>query len=106
MVVRTSVTEIAAWDDLTLGDQEQTVGRFKFSGASLDLEDKPHLIEKEPAYATNPDDARVALSSHTRKTGPRRLVFICFGRTISTQFEFMVRAWMNNPPFPYSQCRR
>jgi len=28
------------------------------------------------------------------------LVFICFGRTISTQFEFITRAWTNNPDFP------
>ena len=30
----------------------------------------------------------------------RGLVFICFGRTISTQFEFVTRAWTANPDFP------
>ncbi len=29
----------------------------------------------------------------------RGLVYICFGRTLSTQFEFIVRAW-TNPNFP------
>jgi deferrochelatase/peroxidase EfeB len=30
----------------------------------------------------------------------RGLVFVCFGRTLSTQFEFMTRAWTTNPHFP------
>jgi deferrochelatase/peroxidase EfeB len=30
----------------------------------------------------------------------RGLIFICFARTISTQFEFIVRGWMRNPDFP------
>ena len=128
MVVRTSLTDITAWDALPLGEQEATVGRFKFSGASLDLDDDPRRIEHEPAYAANQADLRVGPDAHARKTGPRRsdtddadrriyrrgyplievgpgglrrgLVFVCFGRTISTQFEFVVRAWMNNPNFP------
>jgi hypothetical protein len=32
----------------------------------------------------------------------RGLLFIAFGRTISTQFEFIFRAWMRNPNFPES----
>jgi deferrochelatase/peroxidase EfeB len=28
------------------------------------------------------------------------LAFICFGRTITTQFEFITRAWTVNPDFP------
>jgi hypothetical protein len=27
-------------------------------------------------------------------------VFVAFGRTISTQFEFITRAWTANPNFP------
>lgn len=127
MVVRASANEITSWDDQTLGAQEQAIGRFKFSGASLDLADEPHLAETEPAFGANQGDLRVALDSHVRKMNPRRseedlvrrifrrgyplieatadgmrrgLVFVAFGRTISTQFEFIVRAWMINPDFP------
>jgi deferrochelatase/peroxidase EfeB len=68
----------------------------------------------------------VALTAHVRKANPRRsqedlarrvfrrgypviesadggmrrgLAFITFARTISTQFEFMVRGWLRNPDF-------
>src|SRR5439155_23900501 len=30
----------------------------------------------------------------------RGVVFVCFGRSLSTQFEFVVRGWINNPDFP------
>jgi deferrochelatase/peroxidase EfeB len=30
----------------------------------------------------------------------RGLIFVCFARTITTQFEFMTRAWTTNPNFP------
>ncbi len=127
MAVRVSVNNVTAWDDLPLGEQEQAIGRFKWSGASLDLADDPAHLDNPPAFAANQGDTRVALAAHTRKANPRReaadqarrifrrgyaliqpgpgelrrgLVFICFGRTLATQFEFIVRAWMNNPDFP------
>ena len=67
------------------------------------------------------------LASHVRKANPRRgdedlprrvyrrgypiiessdsglrrgLAFIAFARTTSTQFEFIMRAWLRNPDFP------
>ena len=128
MVARASVNDLSTWDRQTLGTQEQIVGRFKVSGAALDLNDDEQLQRDEPYFAQHQDDRRVALNSHIRKANPRRvpedemrrifrrgyslisaqpatgllggLVFICFGRTISTQFEFITRAWTNNPDFP------
>lgn len=126
MTVRASVNDIDRWDDQTLGGQEQTIGRFKWSGASLDLADDRQRVNDEPAYAADPSSLVVPVDSHTRKVNPRRpedeprrllrrgyplirpvsggvergLVFIAFGRTISTQFEFVVRAWMRNADFP------
>lgn len=127
MVARASTIDTGAWDGKTLGEQEAIVGRFKVSGASLDLEDRSENLELEPAFAQNPADTRVAATSHVRKVNPRShpddpkrrvfrrgyplfqattdglrrgLVFICFGRTISTQFEFVTRAWTANPDFP------
>jgi deferrochelatase/peroxidase EfeB len=125
MVVRTSAQDIQAWDRTSYGEQERIIGRFKVSGASLDLSDDPALIETPPAYDHDQSILTVPLNSHVRKANPRRpedlprrlfrrgyplietgpdgvrrgLVFICFSRTITTQFEFIFRAWMNNPDF-------
>lgn len=125
-VVRASTIDMARWDREALGTQEQVIGRFKVSGASLDLTDDPTQLNQPPAFATNPGDTRVALNAHVRKTNPRTaedlprrifrrgyplidaapgalrrgLVFVCFARTISTQFEFITRAWTINPDFP------
>jgi deferrochelatase/peroxidase EfeB len=126
MVVRGSAHKIRDWDAVNLGEQESAVGRFKFSGASLDREDKVEQRDLVPVFAEHPEDVRVPTNSHIRKVNPhgpgddqrriyrrgypliesrtgtllRGLVFICFGRSISTQFEFIVRGWMNNPNFP------
>ncbi len=50
MVVGVLHFETRGWDKATLNDQEHTVGRFKFSGASLDLEDKEEDLNKPPAF--------------------------------------------------------
>ncbi|UUY01581.1 Dyp-type peroxidase [Svornostia abyssi] len=125
-VVRASTIDTARWDRETLGAQERAIGRFKVSGASLDLTDDPAQLDQPPAFATNPGDTRVPLGAHVRKTNPRAaedlprrifrrgyplidanagvlrrgLVFICFARSISTQFEFITRGWTINPDFP------
>lgn len=126
MAIRASLIDTPRWDREPLDSQERIVGRFKVSGASLDLADDPKLLHQEPAFAGNLTDERVSVAAHVRKTNPRGpgdaqrrvfrrgyplvqattdglqrgLVFICFGRTISTQFEFMTRAWTNNENFP------
>jgi deferrochelatase/peroxidase EfeB len=125
MVVRASLNDIRDWDRSTYDEQEKTVGRFKVSGASLDLADDPARVDDAPAFAADQSNLTVPLFSHVRKVNPRRpedaprrifrrgyplieraagtvqrgLVFICFARTISTQFEFIFRAWMDNPDF-------
>lgn len=127
MTVRTSTFDTNPWDDLPQNGQERSVGRFKVSGASLDLEDKASLLNDEPKFATEQGNQEVALAAHIRKANPRGgeedakrrifrrgypliapadgalrrgLVFIAFARTISTQFEFIFRAWIRNPDFP------
>lgn len=128
LVVRASVHNIHDWDRVSLGEQEASVGRFKFSGASLDRTDASSERDLTPAFAEHPEDVRVAVTAHIRKanargpgddqrrifrrgyplieaSGPvlkRGLVFICFGRSISTQFEFIVRAWIANENFPHA----
>ena len=124
--MRASAIDTARWDRETLGTQEQLIGRFKVSGASLDLTDDPAQLDEPPAFAANPADTRVPLHAHVRKTNPRTsddlprrifrrgyplidaapgalrrgLFFICFARSISTQFEFITRGWTINPDFP------
>jgi deferrochelatase/peroxidase EfeB len=127
MTVRVSKFETRGWDQQTQNDQEKTVGRFKVSGSSLDLADEDADLEKEPAYAADQTNTEVPVSAHIRKANPRGgevdakrrifrrgypliapgvgelergLIFIAFGRTISTQFEFIVRAWIRNKDFP------
>jgi deferrochelatase/peroxidase EfeB len=127
MVVRVSTFDTTPWDDRPLIQQETAIGRFKASGASLDLEDDPDNLDVEPAFASNQTDTRVALTAHVRKANPRRspedaarrlfrrgypviesadagirrgLAFIAFARTTSTQFEFIVRGWTRNRDFP------
>jgi deferrochelatase/peroxidase EfeB len=126
MVVRSTVVNFDSWDTETLGTQEQSVGRFKFSRSFLDLADDPADLNSPPAFAANPQNVAVPLTAHVRKANPRGpsddqrrifrrgyplingsvtgldrgLLFIAYGRTISTQFEFIFRAWMRNPNFP------
>ena len=69
--VRASVINIPTWDAAALGSQEQAVGRFKVSGASLDLTDDPTQTNLPPAFATNPADDAVPIAAHIRKANPR-----------------------------------
>jgi deferrochelatase/peroxidase EfeB len=127
MTVRVSVFDTASWDEFSQDEQERAVGRFKVSGASLDLRDDPALLDTPPAYADDQHNLTVPLTAHARKANPRRspqdelrrlyrhgfpiigpaegglrrgLAFIAFARTISTQFEFIFRAQLRNPDFP------
>jgi deferrochelatase/peroxidase EfeB len=127
LVVRASTFDATAWDKRTLGDQEHTVGRYKVSGQPLDATDDPSAPFAEPNFAADPNGAVTPLNAHIRKSHPRGpgdeerrifrrgyplitaagagglnrgLVFIAFGRTITTQFEFITRAWTTNPNFP------
>lgn len=126
MTIRSSTIDTTAWDRASLGEQEENVGRFKFSGASLDLTDDPAHLNDAPAFEADQSKTTVPVDAHARKSNPRRpedldrrifrrgyplisgstdgfdrgLLFISFGRTLSTQFEFIFRAWMRNPNFP------
>lgn len=125
-VVRASVINTPDWDRRTLGEQEHTVGRWKVSGSALDSPDDPAQPPAEPNFTADPDGTVTPLAAHVRKANPRGpgdadrrvfrrgypliqatvqgqlrgLVFVCFGRTITTQFEFITRAWTTNPNFP------
>lgn len=125
---RVSVTDLPAWDAQTLTDQEATIGRHKESGISLDLDNVAGAtVDTAPAFGTDQTNEQVAITAHIRRANPRGsaddlarrifrrgyplyeggsptlrrgLVFLAFGRTLSTQFEFIFRGWINNPNFP------
>jgi deferrochelatase/peroxidase EfeB len=125
-VVRASVIDTAAWDERPLGEQEHTIGRWKVSGSALDHPDDPSQPPADPDFAADPSGSATPLTAHIRKANPRGpddtsrrifrrgyplvlpttdgtkrgLVFTCFGRTITTQFEFITRGWTTNPNFP------
>ena len=126
-VVRGSVVDIPRWDTQPLGSQEHVIGRFKVSGSALDHPDDPTQPPAEPNFQADPQAQTTPLSAHIRKANPRStpddaerrifrrgyplvladvdglkrgLVFVCFGRTISSQFEFITRAWTTNLNFP------
>ena len=69
--MRASSIDLARWDRESLGTQEHVIGRFKVSGASLDLTDEPSQLDQPPAFATNPADVRVPINVHVRKANPR-----------------------------------
>jgi deferrochelatase/peroxidase EfeB len=128
LCVRASIVDSAKWDQQTLGTQEQAVGRWKDTGASLDNPDESSHRGDPPLFATTPADAQVPATSHMRRANPRAqstdalrrvfrrgypliaadpghslqrgLLFVCFGRSLSTQFEFIMRAWLRNTDFP------
>jgi deferrochelatase/peroxidase EfeB len=125
-VVRASTIDISGWDTTALGEQEQIIGRWKVSGSPLDQPDDPTTEPAAPNFAADPTGAVTRLASHIRKSNPRGpgdelrrvfrrgyplitadgtgyrrgLVFIAFARTITTQFEFITRAWTTNAEFP------
>jgi deferrochelatase/peroxidase EfeB len=126
-VIRASVIDFTSWDGDNLGDQEHAIGRFKFSGQPLSAPDDPTQPLVDPDFAADPTGAVTPFTAHIRKANPRGpdddtrrlfrrgypllaaappeelrrgLVFVAFARTISTQFEFITRAWTTNPNFP------
>jgi deferrochelatase/peroxidase EfeB len=126
MVVRGSRVDTNTWDNSGLGVQERTIGRWKYSGNALDQPDDDATPIADPNFAADPAGQTTPLTAHIRKANPRGpgdgyrrifrrgypmvtatvdgmqlgLVFVCFGRTITTQFEFITRAWTANENFP------
>jgi deferrochelatase/peroxidase EfeB len=128
LLVRGSVFNMAAWDQMSLLGQQQAVGRWKYSGASLDNQNQIASRLEPPQFATSPTNVTVPPTSHVRRANPRAqssdtlrrifrrgypmlvpqptgtlqrgLLFIAFGRSLSTQVEFIMRAWLKNPNFP------
>ena len=128
LMVRGSVLNLTVWDQETLQQQQQAVGRWKYSGATLDNPNSPAHRKDPPQFATSPTNVEVPLNSHIRRSNPRALatdplhrilrrgyplilasaqgtlqrglLFVAFGRSLSSQAEFIMRAWLKNTNFP------
>ncbi|HTZ43987.1 MAG TPA: Dyp-type peroxidase [Jatrophihabitans sp.] len=127
MFVRGSILDMPSWDSQPLQAQEAAIGRFKSSGAFLDQEDTSANKNNPPVFATQPASTTVPPTSHVRRSNPRAtstdaqrrilrrgypliqagagtikrgLTFISFSRSLTTQIEFMLAAWLANPNFP------
>jgi len=65
-----------------------------------------HVRKANPRRSTDPDaDRRILRRGYPllRRDGTtlaRGLALVAFARSLSTQFEFITRAWLNNPNFP------
>jgi Dyp-type peroxidase family len=119
---------MTTWDNETLQNQQQTIGRYKYSGATLDNPNEPAHRHDDPAFAATPTNVTVPPNSHLRRANPRALptdtdrrifrrgypmilpasngtvqrglLFLAYSRTITTQTEFILAAWLKNPNFP------
>lgn len=128
LFVRASLFDMHTWDNQTLTQQEQAVGRHKLSGATLDRSNDSTERDLPPIYETDPTNVTVPPTSHIRRANPRAvpddrlrrifrrgyplitststgspgrgLLFASFSRSLSTQVEFMFRAWLRNKDFP------
>lgn len=105
MAVEVQLIRTAEWDQQPMEEQERSVGRQKLSGEVLPTTDPAsHVLKSNPG---RPEDAP---RRYLRRGYPlirpygatlgRGLIFIAFGRTLSTQVEFGRRAWINNLDFP------
>ena len=99
------------WDAQSRAEQERSVGQDKQSGQRLpNAEPDSHVLKSNPGRPEDPPRRFLrrgyALVRPEGAALGRGLVFIAFGRTLSTQVEFVQRAWINNPNFPQNGAGR
>jgi deferrochelatase/peroxidase EfeB len=119
--------QLERWDRLTLRQQENSIGRRKLSGVTLDSAQKRE--SDVPDYAKDPDGEQTPLDAHIRKANPRTgpdsekrrmlrrgylyfngidksglldagFLFMGFCRNVQEQFEFVKRNYMINHNYP------
>jgi hypothetical protein len=73
--------------------------RIAFEGQTVEIDEASAVAELTSVIAGQTDPTPLSGSPSGIDRG---LLFIAFGRTISTQFEFIFRGWMRNPNFPTS----
>lgn len=108
MALEVMVMNSQFWDQQARTEQERLVGRTKLAGdQALNAVSASHTLKANPHRQDHPDDE---LRRFLRRGYPiirpygsalgLGLAFIAFGRSLTTQVEFVRRAWINNPNFP------
>jgi Dyp-type peroxidase family len=94
------------WDQQPVPKQERIVGRTKMDGQpATNAIPASHTLKANP-HRNADDELRRFLRRGYPLIRPYGsglglgLVFIAFGRSLTTQVEFVRRAWINNPNFP------
>lgn len=105
MAVEFFLLETTAWDAESRAEQERTIGEDKQTGERVATPDAASHVQKANPRRPDDEDRRFLRRGYSvlRPGGAdlaRGLAFIGFGRTLSTQVEFIQRAWLNNPDFP------
>jgi Dyp-type peroxidase family len=107
MAIEVLLLQTSAWDVEPRPEQERSVGEDKQSGVRLsNLDAASHVAKSNPARGGDDPLRRFLRRGYPviRPDGQllaRGLAFIAFGRSLSTQVEFVQRGWINNPDFPH-----
>ena len=107
LAVEVLLINTRAFDANTVAAQEQIVGRTKQTGDPVPgAPANAHVQKANPQRPGTDDEQRRVLRRGYALLRPRDsglgrgLVFIAYGRSLTTQVEFIRRAWINNPNFP------
>ncbi len=109
MAVEALVVNHNWWDQQSIPTQEGITGRTKQDGEPApNITPTSHTMKANPHRPGTDDDQRRFLRRGYPLIRPYGhglglgLLFIAFGRSLTTQVEFVRRAWINNPNFPTS----
>lgn len=111
MAVEVLLLNTAEFDRQTLEEQERIVGQRKAKGDPVQPPDvASHVLKSNPGREEDLPRRYLRrgypLIRPYGSTLGRGLIFIAFGRTLSTQVEFGRRAWINNENFPQNGAGR
>jgi Dyp-type peroxidase family len=107
LAIEVLLIDTASFDQQPPDAQSNTIGRDKQSGAEIEPPSPvSHVQKANPDRPGTDDRSRQMLRRGYALIQPLGaelalgLVFIAFARSLTTQHEFVRRAWINNPDFP------
>lgn len=111
LAVEVLLINTAEFDKQALDEQERIVGQRKVTGEPVQPQDvASHALKSNPGRAEDLPRRYLRrgypLIRPYGSTLGRGLIFIAFGRTLSTQVEFGRRAWIDNQNFPHNGAGR